>query len=571
MKANEIVNVLNDFKDSSYQKVLISGNWGIGKTRYVMDFIESHTEVCYISLFGKKDVNSIIQEIYYRLIEKAKGGKVKKIWNSIREKLDTLDFSYFGISLSVPLIADLHNTLNKELGSKDTYIIIFDDLERKHDDLNVKEVLGLLDSLSKIENIKTVLIAATSQLIGDSKADFENYQEKAIDRIYTVEDYASEAPVNILGEEVWSVIGMLVESLEFKNLRTFEKTNLFIKEVVQVLGKGIFTNKFTRDDLYRMCFATVFFNIEHKNDLKLLSGEYSEGSYTSAVYRSEDGNIDYLCRYILKDSMDNIENKLVFKHIKKWYETGTYSRDTIIDLITFINKNKNEPISYFSSEQEIRDNIKNAEKYIRSLTGNEELPDILSRLFGAFMWSEELSIDFGINIDKIPVLLGDNISNHINLEKSNYDNKIDSWRFTVQYGNFKSIVEPINRAIDMEYYKQLLECINKYFNDKSYGKNFYIQNIINELPLIKDQKIRDYIVEYMKNKKFLFPIPTGKITLEQWYWCLSIQELISKIKKLWEVEDFGSEFKIYCANLEIEKQDKMLQHRLKELLRRMDN
>ncbi|OUA56837.1 P-loop NTPase fold protein [Bacillus thuringiensis] len=570
MKANEIVNVLNLFKDSSYQKVLISGNWGIGKTRYVTDFIESHTDVCYISLFGKKDINSIIQEIYYRLIEKAKGGKVKKFWNGIRGKLDSLDVSYFGISLSVPLIADLHNTLNKELGRKGTYIIVFDDLERKHDDLNVKEVLGLLDSLSKIENIKTVLIAATSQLSGDSKVDFENYQEKAIDRIYTVEDYANEAPINILGEEVWNVIGTLVESLEFKNLRTFEKTNLFIKEVVQVIGEETFTNKFTRDDLYRMCFATVFFKIEHKNELKLLSEECSKDSYTSAIFRSEDGNIEYLCSYILKGSMDNIKNKIVFKYIKNWYETGAYSRETIIDLITFINNNEDEPISYFSSEQEIRDDIKNVEKYIKGLTGKEELPAILSKMSSAFMWSKELSIDFGINIDEILIFLGDNISNHINLEKSNYDNKIDSWRYTVQNENFKSIVEPINRAIDIEYYKQLLKLINKYFNDRSYDKNFYIRNLNNELTLIKDKKLRDYIVKYIKDQKFLFPIPSGKINQGQWYWCIFIEELIRNIEEIWKVKGFCNDFKIYCDNLEKTKQDKMLQHRLKELLRRIN-
>lgn len=571
VKANEIVNVLNLFKDSSYQKVLISGNWGIGKTRYVTDFIESHRDVCYISLFGKKDVNSIIQEIYYRLIEKAKGGKVKKFWNSIRGKLDTLDVSYFGISLSVPLIADLHNTLNKELGRKGTYIIIFDDLERKHDDLNVKEVLGLLDSLSKIENIKTVLIAATSQLDDGSKGDFENYQEKAIDRVYTIEYYADEAPVNILGDGVWDVIGTLVESLEFKNLRTFEKTNLFIKEVVQVLGEGTFTNKFTRDDLYRMCFATVFFNIEHKNELKLLNEKDTNFKATEATYSSEGGNVEYLCHYILKDSMDNIKSKSVFYHIKNWFETGTYSKETIIDSINFINNNEDNPINYFSSEQEIQEDIEYSRKYIRGLTGNEKMIDIISILSNATMWSRDLSIDFGISIDEILTLIKDNISNHIDLEKSNYENKIDSWRFTVQNKEFQNIITPINRAIDIEYYEQLLKRINECLINNSYNKYSYIQKLIQELPSIKDGSIRDSLVKDIKNQKFFFPIPSGKISKEQWYWCVLIEELIRNIEEVWGVEGYCNDFKTYCNNLECTKQDKMLQIRLKEILRRIAN
>ncbi|MCP1491949.1 hypothetical protein J2Y73_001980 [Peribacillus frigoritolerans] len=80
MKANEIITVLNQFKDSSYyQKVLINGTWGIGKTKYVSDFKEGHPNACYVSLFGKKDIDSIIQEIYFRIIDNVPNGNIKKL------------------------------------------------------------------------------------------------------------------------------------------------------------------------------------------------------------------------------------------------------------------------------------------------------------------------------------------------------------------------------------------------------------------------------------------------------------------------------------------------------------
>ncbi|EJR82868.1 hypothetical protein COK65_30615 [Bacillus thuringiensis] len=571
MKANEIINVLNLFKDSSYQKVLIRGNWGIGKTEYVSKFIKSYKNVCYISLFGKKDINSIIQEIYFEIVKNEKTGKIKKYWREISEKLNKFNISYHGFSLSIPLIGDLYNTLYNELGHKDAYIIIFDDLERKHDDLNVKEILGLIDNLSKIENIKTVLIAATEQLDEKSKSIFSDYQEKAIDRVYTIGEYAAEAPVNILGQSVWNTIGTLVESLEFKNLRTFEKTNLFIREVVQVLGQDIFSNKFTRNDLYRMCFAVVFFHIEHNNELKLLNEKDSNFKVTKATYSNESGNIEYLCRYILKDSMDNIKSKSVFYHIKNWFETGAYSKETIIGAINFINNNEDNPINYFSSEQEILEDIEYSQKYIRSLTGNEKMIDIISILSNATMWSRDLSIDFGISIDEILTLIKGNISNHIDLEKSNYENKIDSWRFTVQNKEFKNIINPINRAIDIEYYEQLLKRINECFIDNYYNKYSYIQKLIQELPSIKDGSIRDSLVKDIKNQKFLFPIPSGKISKEQWYWCVLIEELIRNIEEVWGVEGYCNDFKTYCDNLECTKQDKMLQIRLKEILSRITN
>ncbi|RWQ72540.1 P-loop NTPase fold protein [Bacillus cereus] len=567
MKANEIVNVLNYFKDSSYQKVLLSGSWGIGKTKYVTDFIESHSDVCYISLFGKKDINSIIQEIYYRIIEGAEGGKVKKYFTSIREKLSSLDVSYFGFSLSVPLIADLHNTLSKELGRKGTYIIIFDDLERKHDDLNIKEVLGLIDSLSKIENIKTVLIAATNHLKDKNKEEFENYKEKAIDRIYTITEYADEAPVKILGEQVWNIIGTLAESLEFKNLRTFEKTNLFIKEVVQVLGEGIFTNKFTRNDLYRMCFATVFFKIEHKNELKLLDKKDSKYRVTESIYNSESGNIDYLYEYILKNSLDNVRNKKVFYHIKKWYETGAYSREIIIDSITFINNYEDKPRSFFSSEQEIRDDIEHSRKYIRSLNGNEKIVDVIFGLSTALAWCETLSIDFEISSEEILTLVKGNISHHIDLEKSIYENTVDPWNFHTGSKEVEKVVESIIKAIEVEYCIQLSNRINEYFNQHSYDKYSYLQKLNESIRSNQDESIKDHLVKYIRDQQYFFPIPSGEINEEQWNWCILVKNLIRDIEDTWKVEGYYDEFKTYCDNLEVTKQDRMLQHRLKILFK----
>lgn len=212
MKANEIVTVLNHFKDSSYQRVFIDGTWGIGKTKYVLDFKNAHSDACYVSLFGKKDIESIIQEIYFQIVESVPNGKFKKYSRKLREVFNNVNIEFHGFTISVPLIEKLHSTLYKELGKKGTYIIIFDDLERKHHDLDIKEILGLIDSLAKIENIKTVLIAATDQLEKDEET-FKNYKEKAIDRTYTIEEYAEEAPVEILGEEIWKVIGIIAEEL----------------------------------------------------------------------------------------------------------------------------------------------------------------------------------------------------------------------------------------------------------------------------------------------------------------------------------------------------------------------
>ena len=64
MKANEIVSILEEDFNLYYKTVLISGNWGVGKTYYVKQFLEGKTNSIYISLFGKNNIDDIKMDIY---------------------------------------------------------------------------------------------------------------------------------------------------------------------------------------------------------------------------------------------------------------------------------------------------------------------------------------------------------------------------------------------------------------------------------------------------------------------------------------------------------------------------
>jgi KAP family P-loop domain len=565
MEANEIVTVLSHFKWSKYKRILIDGTWGIGKTKYVSDFKKDKRHVSYVSLFGKKDVDSIIQEIYFQIIEKAPLGIFKKVYRVLREKFKNITFRYKGFTISVPLIEDLHKSLNKELGSKGTYIIIFDDLERKHHSLKINEVLGLLDSLSKIENIKTVLIADTDQLKGKDKTTFIDYKEKSIDRTYKIEDYAANAPVEILGEEIWNVLGKIIKDLKFKNLRTFEKTYMFIKEVIQILGKDIFTDKFTKDDLYRMCFSSVFFIIEHKGEMKLLDNKNS-GSEMINIYYTDSGDsgiIEYLDNYILKKSLDNGMCKNVFQHFKRWFETGSYNKEEILSIINSINTFEEKPTNFYSSEQELKDLIAYCRKYLKNLNGTEPLEDIVSTINTGFTWCEVLTIDFEINIDDILRDIKKHITNYIDLEKHFYQTGIDLWRLHIESEEAKKVIKSINEALQIEYCKQLLEKIKENFVERSFSNQSYIRELKDIIYSKLNNTIKEEVIKSLNENEYFFPVPSGKINNEIWDWCHLIKNLIIDIEQQWKVENYYTNFKNYFYNLEETKEDKLVQHRLK--------
>lgn len=571
MKADQILTVLNQFKNSSYQKILIDGSWGIGKTKYVADFKKEYTNCCYISLFGKKDIDSIVQEIYFRIIEITPLGNIKKHSSLLREKLNSVNIRFAGFSLSIPVIEDIHNSLNKELDKKETFIIILDDLERKHNDLGIEEILGLLDSLSKITNIKTVLVAATDQLKDENSKRFKEYKEKAIDRVYTVDHYAEEAPKNILGNEVWSVIGGLVENLKFKNLRTFEKANSFIKEVVSILGDEVFTNKFTKDDVYRICFATVFYDIEHKNEMRLLSNEGDRDKLINVHYTSGvDGEIDYLCNYILKNSLDNAMSKTVFAHIKNWFKKGISSLDHIRKSIDAINNYEHKPRNFYSSEQEVLEIIEYSREYIKNLDGTEEIETIVSTLSTAFVWTEVLSVDFGISNEEIITLAKDNISNSIDIQKGIHENELTSWQFSVESKNAEIFINSINEVIQTEYYDQLTKKINQCFINESYDNYYYLRQLKESVFRITDSRIRESTLNTIKDNDFFFPLPSGKITEEHWNWCSLVKLLVKEIEQYWNLNGLYEEFKNHNYDRQSSQKDKMLKHRLNVLFDRTD-
>ncbi len=575
MKANKIVKILNDFSKSKYQKVLITGSWGIGKTKYVKDFIKNRKDIttCYISLFGKKDINSIIHELYFHIIKDANNAFVKKGITNIKDKLKSLDFSYLGLSLSIPLIEDLYEKINKELDRDQTYLFIFDDLERKHNDLCIKEVFGLIDSLSKSPNIKTVLITAIEQLEGDSKKDFVNYEEKAIDRTYKIDEYSVDAPVNILGEDIWNVIGTIAEDYKFKNLRTFEKINLFIEELIDVLGEEVFTNKFTKADLYRMAFASVLFKIEHKNEMILLEeSDSTNKSFMKAYYmdKGDSGVVDYLNERILKNSLDNIMSKNVFNYIRKWYETGEYDEKKILNTIELINSYEEEPLNFFSSEQEILDYIKQSEEYFRNLNGNESLEKVISKVSNVLQWCDVLSIDFVFSNKDFSNNIKDNIYNNINIEEDYFYNQQHApFHFYSQTEKVNELIEIIESDFKFEYYSKLFSRINDCFSHHSYNYN-YLRALNGSMANITETKIRNFILDKLKDNDYFFPIPSDKITGDQWYWCREINELVEKIESHWEINDYHYNFVTHIVNSSNLEKDKMLKYRLSDLFNLVD-
>ena len=563
MNANKIIKVLHDFNNSNYNKIMINGSWGIGKTKYTLDFAENHGNTYYISLFGKKDIDSIFQEIYFRIVEKAPNRKTKKMIGKVLEKFNHIDVSFYGVSLSIPLIENIYKKVSKELDNKNSCIIIFDDLERKHIDLDIREILGLVDTFSKIEKVKIILIASLENLEENDSIIFKAYKEKSIDRVYTIKEYAKEAPKEIMGNYSWNVLKTIVQEYSFTNLRTFEKTKLFIEEVCKSIGEDIYTDKFTKSDLIKICFAIVFFKVEHNNEMRLLDEKDIIGKHLTS---NPSEVIYYLYHYVLKNSLNNYMAQNLIIPIMVWFETGEYCKERIENEINLINNYDEKPYNFFSSEEEILQILKSSAESLKNLTGDENLVNIIIQLSITFGWCRAFNIDFEFSDEDILNLLHVNIYKHVDLDKTIYENKIDTWDISIEGDRISNLVNLINIVIEKEFMKKILIVIEEKFNEQMYIEHEIIDRINDSISqLNNDSNLKVYISDKIKEKKYFFPIPSGKIREETWFWCRKINMLIKNIENCYEIKDYYKEFQIFLGNISNNYKDKMLIHRLKNL------
>ncbi|MCY7679885.1 KAP family NTPase [Bacillus pumilus] len=560
MNADKIEQVLNQFSESNYDRVIFDGHWGIGKTKHVKDFTKANPEnSCYVSLFGKKSLNDIIEEIYFKSLQDDAKGKFKEYLTKSSNKLEGVNFSYLGISLSIPLLSDTYSRMFSELEGKQSYIIIFDDLERKNDELGLKELFGLIDHLGNIKGIRVALVAFSDKFNDDDKQVFNDYKEKSIDRIYLIDKYSENAPLFILETDKWLPVKNIAALLNFKNLRIFQKTKHFIEEVLSVLGNDMFSDKFTKEDIYKMCFATIVYLDEH-NGQKLLLDEDIRNSVNS-----ERDTTDYIDGFIIRNTLDNMMSKNMLFHIIRWYQTGEYDIKAIKNEIKFINSFMPEDtVNHLSSEHEILNVIEKAKHFFVDIKAEEDIENIIQMLNNVIDWADIMQVEDGFEKEVLLQKIKPNISNHVNIKKSVFENEVIMRRYASTGKNKASeIITLINNNIIFEFYDQLTDKIIECLDDKKFSSNRYLKMLYESVLSIGDYRPEVWcnIIKKIEDNDYFFPLPMGKVSQDHWDWCLINNELIKRIDENFKT-DFFKEYQKNVKNRVSEFQDLMLQHRI---------
>lgn len=173
---NKIDNIANFLDNNSKKCLAINGSWGIGKTylwkqvENKLSEINADKKIVYIDLFGKESYKQILEEMVFKI-----HGNYNKIMNTFSQIATKIAKIKSAGTININPDA-IFSFLKKEDFKK--VIVCFDNIERKSDNLSLKEILGLVNLLKEEKECNVVVIFHEEELKEQDDNLTENNKEE---------------------------------------------------------------------------------------------------------------------------------------------------------------------------------------------------------------------------------------------------------------------------------------------------------------------------------------------------------------------------------------------------------
>jgi hypothetical protein len=215
--------------------IALSGKWGTGKS-YMWEQVKASSAdemvkgALYVSLFGLSGMEQVKMKLIQSAVPAIEANP--GLWAGAKQT----------VSAGVKVLEGFHKGFGalNELGLifapaiLRQRLIVLDDIERKHDKLNIDEVLGFIDEFTQQHDSRFVLILNSDQL---AKRDvWDTLREKVVDQELRLTTSASEAfdiAIGLTDSDYAEQVRTAVESCGLTNIRIIRKV---IKAVNRILG-----------------------------------------------------------------------------------------------------------------------------------------------------------------------------------------------------------------------------------------------------------------------------------------------------------------------------------------------
>jgi hypothetical protein len=241
MSIEEIKTQIDKFLASSTPEVIaIKGDWGVGKTYSWKKFLneaKQHDQITlnrysYVSLFGINSLEVFKHAIFENAISKEMIGEEASITTFAENAFSIIGKvgrkSILDIFKGTPILKGFSPTIESLafLYLNET-IICIDDLERRGENLKIKDVLGLVSLLKEQKKCKIVLLLNDDE---EGLDDYKKYREKVIDTELKFAPTATECTsIAYEGNDyVYETLVELTKNLNIKNIRILKKIEKLI-------------------------------------------------------------------------------------------------------------------------------------------------------------------------------------------------------------------------------------------------------------------------------------------------------------------------------------------------------
>lgn len=533
MTTNDIGKIIKKFIESKESAIIIDGNWGIGKTYAIDDFLkiekdkEAAFDDCifhYISLFGFQDIDILHKELY-RKFHPLRARTAKALsYISLAEPIKAC-----GMILNVDKIKGdvVENQINRPL-RKDYCInvIIFDDLERVAAQKDgFIELMGYFNRLIK-EGIKIICICNSNEIEAEKRGVFDNFKEKIFDRTYTINEENIEVIKKIFNE-TYDLLDS--ESISFfeKNLRLVNKTKIFIDDVFEQLSANKSKEKFEKRVVCLICILIVKevfgsdLSREFKEELqKKVQSEDSAGkSYAESMLKEKDDDIISVRSIVWILKKQQIYSK--YDLVSGLYNYFKYCDDSFFSY-TEANDNLLGKSIFFYSDEEKKDKLNYILTEIDERFDNYSADQIYGAVNDICQYGGGLLVD-----DDYNKLVHSIIESKDEEKKKTLLNKFDITLHMEPCANQKKFVEVLDR-INQE--KELEEFVDYFEN---LDKNNYDETLFDWTKKIRNNKkhLTKEMCDYLEENDFFIPDLSKTISENAWGFCHAICGFIMDIDK----------------------------------------
>ncbi|QXE89177.1 KAP family NTPase [Geomonas subterranea] len=273
--------------DADISVIALTGKWGTGKS-YMWNEVKAASEdpkiagALFASLFGL----STIEQVKIKLIQGTIPALKASTKSAIKAGVKVLE----GVHKGFGALNDLGLVVAPSMLKGK--LIVLDDIERKHEKLNIEEVLGFIDEFTQQYGSRFILILNSDQL--KDRAMWNTLREKVVDHELCLKTTPSEAfdiAIGLTPSYYSGRIREVVETCGLSNIRIISKV---IKAVNRILGDR---NDLKEAVLSRVIPSTVLLSaihykgIEDGPDFDFVLGQGNDIEEMIAAHEDEKGKV----------------------------------------------------------------------------------------------------------------------------------------------------------------------------------------------------------------------------------------------------------------------------------------